>query len=60
MSRELTNQNFSGKALDLLNESGVEKTTRFFTVTPGLLKNKETKIYYFRNLIDSLEKIRQI
>ncbi|EKO89125.1 transglycosylase SLT domain protein [Leptospira interrogans serovar Grippotyphosa str. 2006006986] len=56
MSRELTNQNFSGKALDLLNESGVEKNDEVLYSYARAFKKQGNKDLYFRNLIDSLEK----
>lgn len=56
MSRELTNQNFSGKALDLLNEVGAEKNDEILYSYARAYKKQGNKDLYFRNLIDSLEK----
>ncbi|TGM95732.1 lytic transglycosylase domain-containing protein [Leptospira yasudae] len=56
MSRELTNQSFSGKALDLLNDSGAEKNDEVLYSYARAYKKQGNKDLYFRNLIDSLEK----
>ncbi|WP_061249303.1 lytic transglycosylase domain-containing protein [Leptospira alstonii] len=56
MSRELTNQNFSGKALDLLNDSGAEKNDEILYGYARAYKKQGNKDLYFKNLIDSLEK----
>ncbi|EMP09567.1 hypothetical protein LEP1GSC124_0545 [Leptospira interrogans serovar Pyrogenes str. 200701872] len=56
MSRELTNQNFSGKALDLLNESGVEKNDEVLYSYARAFKKQGNKDLYFRNLIDYFRK----
>lgn len=56
MSRELTNQNFSGKALDLLNDAGAEKNDEILYSYARAYKKQGNKDLYFRNLIDSLEK----
>ncbi|XDD49226.1 transglycosylase SLT domain-containing protein [Leptospira sp. WS92.C1] len=56
MSRELSNQNLSGKALDLLTDVNPEKNDEVFYSYAKAYKKQGNKDLYFRNLIDSLEK----
>ncbi|WP_061223561.1 lytic transglycosylase domain-containing protein [Leptospira weilii] len=56
ISRELTNQNLSGKALNLLNDVSPEKNEEVLYSYARAYKKQGNKNLYFRNLIDSLEK----
>ncbi|ALO27252.1 lytic transglycosylase domain-containing protein [Leptospira borgpetersenii] len=56
ISRELTNRNLSGKALNLLNDVNPEKNEEVLYSYARAYKKRGNKNLYFRNLIDSLEK----